>query len=304
MNVFDDDIPNQTAPPNGGTPEDAPLSSTANPAMPELSQTASSPAIQEAHADEGVPEDLRISWSWAHLIVFLIFSAGSLFLVQVVLVFYFVSYRQIPLKELERTLPTQAPLLVAIQIVWFALVVLFLYMTLGVLRNAPFWSTLGWRRFRITDSSAGARVWGYLFAGCGLAIIVGLGGSGLEPKEKIPIQELLKDPHNAVLFMLLAVLVAPVVEETLFRGYLYPLFARKFGVGTGIAVTGVLFGLMHGSQLGWTFGLVALLTVVGLILTYVRARTGTVLASYLVHFGYNLTLALPTFLLPHIHRGH
>ena len=37
---------------------------------------------------------------------------------------------------------------------------------------------------------------------------------------------------------------------------------------------------------------VALLTVVGLIFTYVRARTGTVLASYLLHLGYNSMIAL------------
>src|SRR5437762_13778574 len=30
-----------------------------------------------------LPEDLRISWSWAHLIVFLVFGFGSLLLVQV-----------------------------------------------------------------------------------------------------------------------------------------------------------------------------------------------------------------------------
>src|SRR5437879_4606000 len=29
-----------------------------------------------------LPEDLRISWSWAHLIVFLVFGFGSLLLVQ------------------------------------------------------------------------------------------------------------------------------------------------------------------------------------------------------------------------------
>jgi membrane protease YdiL (CAAX protease family) len=36
---------------------------------------------------------------------------------------------------------------------------------------------------------------------------------------------------------------------------------------------------------GW--GQIALLILVGVVLTWVRARTGTVAASYFVHLGYN-----------------
>jgi membrane protease YdiL (CAAX protease family) len=93
--------------------------------------------------------------------------------------------------------------------------------------------------------------------------------------------------------------VAPLVEETLFRGYLYPMFARSFGVTPAILLTGVLFGFMHGAQLGWTWGLVAMLTMVGIIFTLVRARTGTVFASFLMHLGYNLLISLATGLSTH-----
>jgi membrane protease YdiL (CAAX protease family) len=86
------------------------------------------------------------------------------------------------------------------------------------------------------------------------------------------------------------------VEETVFRGYLYPLFAKSLGVVPGILLTGVLFGLMHGSQLGWTWRLVLLLTLVGVIFTFARARTGTVLASFLLHLGYNSMIALTSII--------
>ena len=102
-----------------------------------------------------------------------------------------------------------------------------------------------------------------------------------------------------MMFVAMAVFVAPLVEETLFRGYLYPLFARSFGVAPAIVVTGVLFGLMHGAQLGWTWGLVATLTLVGIVFTLVRARTGTVFASFLMHLGYNLLISLATGLSTH-----
>src|ERR1700742_942822 len=111
----------------------------------------------------------------------------------------------------------------------------------------------------------------------------------------MPIQEIFKNRGNAILFMGMAVLLAPLVEETVFRGYLYPLFARmaynvtrrfglqqpeaiRTGMFSSVVLTGVLFGLMHGAQLGWTWSVVALLILVGVIFTFVRARTGTVVA--------------------------
>jgi hypothetical protein len=41
-------------------------------------------------------------------------------------------------------------------------------------------------------------------------------------------------------------------------------------------------------------GLVGLLTLVGVIFTFVRAWTGTVLASFLLHLGYNSFIAIAT----------
>ena len=103
----------------------------------------------------------------------------------------------------------------------------------------------------------------YFFSGCGLAIFVALASYNMKNTEHLPIQEIFKNRSGALLLMGMAVLIAPLVEETVFRGYLYPIFAKSLGVLPGILITGVLFGLMHGSQLGWTWGLVLLLTFVG-----------------------------------------
>ena len=43
-------------------------------------------------------------------------------------------------------------------------------------------------------------------------------------------------------------------------------------------------------QLSGGYGQIGLLMVVGIVLTYVRARTGTVVASFLLHLGYNTLL--------------
>ena len=99
-----------------------------------------------------------------------------------------------------------------------------------------------------------------------------------------------------MLLMAMAVFVAPLVEETVFRGYLYPLFAKSFGMVPAVLLTGLLFGLMHGTQLGWSWGIVGLLILVGVIFTFARAYTGTVVASYLLHLGYNSMIAVATII--------
>jgi membrane protease YdiL (CAAX protease family) len=72
--------------------------------------------------------------------------------------------------------------------------------------------------------------------------------------------------------------------------------AIRTGVASSVLVTGVLFGLLHAPQLGFTLGFVALLTLVGVIFTFVRAWTGTVLASFLLHLGYNSFIAVTSII--------
>lgn len=57
-----------------------------------------------------------------------------------------------------------------------------------------------------------------------------------------------------------------------------------------ILLTGFLFGMLHAAQLGWAWAAVLILVLVGIILTWVRAATGSLMASWLFHCAYNGTL--------------
>jgi membrane protease YdiL (CAAX protease family) len=83
------------------------------------------------------------------------------------------------------------------------------------------------------------------------------------------------------------VLLAPLVEETIFRGYIYPVIARSFGKVWGILATGALFGLLHASQLWGGWSQIALLVFVGIVLTLARAVSRSVMASFVMHTSYN-----------------
>lgn len=260
-----------------------------------LTYTVSDPASVHP-AEPSLPEDLRITWSWPHLTIFLVFGLASLIIVQTALAIHYTPHQHLSRKALEQYLLSKPQFAVGSMVLWYATLFLFLYVTLSVLPGLPFWSSLGWRKIRPRDPGHPSNPLIYFFAGCGLSIVVALVTAKLQPPEHIPMQEIFKQRNTALAFMALAVLVAPLVEETVFRGYLYPLFAKSFGTETSIVITGVLFGLMHGTQLGWTRSLVALLIFVGIIFTYVRARTGSVFASYLLHLGYNSLIVAITII--------
>jgi membrane protease YdiL (CAAX protease family) len=249
---------------------------------------ADKPAFEfPAHPAKTYPADLQITWSWPHFIVFLAFAVISLVLVDTSMMVLFAPHRHLTPEELQAYFMSNAKFAIGSMLIWYALLFFFLYVTLSLLRGHSFWECLGWRKIQAHAREMPRNPLVYFVGGCGLSLFVAIVSSRMKTPENIPIEELFKYRHTALFFMAMAVLVAPLVEETLFRGYMYPLFARTFGVGFGVVLTGVLFGLMHGAQLGWTWGLVGVLVFVGIVFTTVRARTGTVFASYLMHLGYN-----------------
>ncbi len=184
----------------------------------------------------------------------------------------------------------------ASQIMLSVLLLLYLVVQVRVRLGTPFWRTIGYRPFALAGKSFGASRGIVFLAGMGLAVVIQIGGVAVRTQKELPIQRHFQTLEGMVLLAAMAVLVAPLFEETVFRGYLYPVVARSWGVPAGVVVTGALFGLTHAGQLWGGWGEIALLVVVGIVLTYARAATGSVLASFLLHLGYNFMLVLEQFI--------
>ena len=83
-----------------------------------------------------------------------------------------------------------------------------------------------------------------------------------------------------------AVIVAPLAEETFFRGFLFAGISKRWGYSWGVIVSGALFAVAHfGSG-----GLVPIF-ILGMLLAWLYKRTGSLWPCILAHFAYN-SLAL------------
>jgi membrane protease YdiL (CAAX protease family) len=134
--------------------------------------------------------------------------------------------------------------------------------------------------------------WLALAGGAGLAIAIDLVSIPLHrwiPKS-LPIEQFFGTPASAYTLAAFGILVAPLVEELFFRGFLYPALARPLGVVPAIALTAAGFALVHAEQLAHAWVPLALLFGVGTLLTTVRAKTNSVAICVLIHMGYNFTL--------------
>jgi uncharacterized protein len=106
-----------------------------------------------------------------------------------------------------------------------------------------------------------------------------------------PFEAFFARPRDAYLMVLFAISLGPLFEELFFRGFLYPVLARRTGVVWGVILTALPFGLIHYIQYR-SWAAVLVVALVGVVLTVVRAVTKSVAASFMVHVGYNGTLML------------
>lgn len=136
----------------------------------------------------------------------------------------------------------------------------------------------------------------YFLLSSGLTLIVTqlVPGADLGQKQDLGINQPSTIIEYVVTF-LMVVIIPPLVEETLFRGFLFSTLRRGFGVIAAIVVTSVLFGVAHG-QLNLFLDTFAL----SVVLCSLRTYTGALWASILLHACKN---GLAFVLLYFLHMG-
>jgi membrane protease YdiL (CAAX protease family) len=153
----------------------------------------------------------------------------------------------------------------------------------SVVRYRCSWSALGLRPLSTKELWPGVAtaVTGQVIVAVytGLVQLVGL--DSLLPGTNVP-EKLFEEPLVLPLVGVATVLVAPLVEETFFRGFVFG-GLRRYGFFWAALISGLLFSAAHLS-LG---GLIPL-ALVGMLFAWSYSRTGSLWTSIYAHLIFNL----------------
>jgi membrane protease YdiL (CAAX protease family) len=100
-----------------------------------------------------------------------------------------------------------------------------------------------------------------------------------------------------------AVATAPLVEELIYRGVLYPAIEKAAGMGVAIAAVSLLFAGVHVFQYINNIAVITVITLLSFTLTVARAFTGKLLPSFVIHLVFNGIQSLILVLAPFVDKG-
>ena len=142
-------------------------------------------------------------------------------------------------------------------------------------RRGGFWLTLGLGL-------------GLVIAGLGInfAYFAALGVVGIEPDTDLP-EEAFQNAGPLVAIAVLSLAFAPLMEEVFFRGFVFGGLRGRWGLAWAAWASGLLFALAHIGNPGTIF-LIPPIAAIGALFAWGYAYSGSILASLLAHFLFNL----------------
>ena len=147
---------------------------------------------------------------------------------------------------------------------------------LALVKYRAGWSALGLRRFKTGVVGIGCGLM-ILFYGINLAYSLFLGLFNLRVQTDIvPVFRQLSSP---VWFLIGGAIIAPVVEEIFFRGFIFGGLRTRYSFPIAAVISALLFGLLH---LQWTA--ILPITLLGLIFAFLYERSGSIWPGILMHF--------------------
>jgi len=176
---------------------------------------------------------------------------------------------------------------IGIPIVWFlpdreTLTILGAFFAIGLLAVAASVAPLG----RAALPALGLRPanWKYLVFGAlgTLALSVAVSQIGIEPQGVKQVIDVLRGPRQLVLGLLLLAVLAPLVEELIFRGLIYGWIAGRWGTIPAFFLSSLAFAAAH-----WEPAHVVLVLPLGLLFGWLRRRTDSLLPSLFAHIFNN-----------------
>src|SRR5512147_3243655 len=206
------------------------------------------------------PEQVRYTVPWKPIdnwvgVLLLVLIDGGLFLISMLG---------------QRGQLAQSGLLVIVQLTFLLpVVIIFAYRKIS-------WKAIGFGKFDWRTLGLGC---GLLIASYGIILIHNLilFGLGIRTQGE-EIQQLLEMLKSPVWFFIVGAILAPLVEEIFFRGFLFQGFRARYGWVTGMLLSSAIFGLAHLDP-------VALIPtfILGCVLAYLYQRSNSIWPSVTMH---------------------
>lgn len=181
----------------------------------------------------------------------------------------------------------------AVAVPWFALKQKLTWREVGLEQTLPRWRDIALAPLAFIVSMIATAV----VMGIAASLLPGV---DLETEQQVGFENLTERYEMLLAFFTLVVL-APVCEELLFRGYLYGRVRRYYNALWTIALTSVVFGLMHvyagpGMPLQWNVMIGT--TVLAIFIGLLREYTGSIWAGILLHMIKNAVAFFILFVAP------
>lgn len=218
-------------------------------------------------------------WSGWDVLLIAVLTLGILFIAQLVVIF--TAHRFFYQRQSWSDISQKPVLALIAELVAYAVIGLYMVLLIEVKYRSRFWSTIRWN----WPGVAGVSLLGVGVLMLGFDLL----GRFLPMPKTTPFDQFFDSPMDAYLTAIFAITLGPLMEEIFFRGFLYPILARRIGAVWGVVLTAVPFGAMHFMQYR-SWSAVLIIFLVGVVLTTVRAVTKSVGCSFLAHVGYNGTL--------------
>ncbi len=86
------------------------------------------------------------------------------------------------------------------------------------------------------------------------------------------------DIDKDLLWYIMLIVVGPITEEILFRGYIYPTFRRKAGIAWAMIFSSACFIIFHKSETLWFNAF-----LIGIMMCFIYEKSGSLVATIMAH---------------------
>ena len=232
-------------------------------------------------APHGSPPRPVAPWGYREILLLVAVALLAQLLVTAAAVAFFGRGGNLEPYEVMEQLKVSPHIVVPLQMLTWLPVLACVWYTVAVRHGLPLRTGLAWKSLPRSARSyfrTGALL---AFGSALLSIAIG------DRTASNPMTELMSDPSALWLFALFGVFIAPCVEELVFRGFLFGSLERMHGTAIALLGSTAIFTVLHGSQYGWQWPQLVVLGLVGCAFGAVRIRSGSTMASTIVHAAYN-----------------